>query len=1130
MGGRRRDDNSKADFIARARQERRLRELERARQHAASFAQRWWRGRHSAACTRRRVRSEWDSQMGRLVQITSAFALKGLTFEPPAATITAFTKKLVFFNRVRVDGARVTALASILHKSCRAKDPKNNYLSAATSVDDIEVGSWCLWTGRFLALILEHLAACAVEAQSPASPSPSSSASASSSSASSSPSAAPSAPAAPDRTPVDPDVLCAAAEAIARAEDSAAAAGGGLRSALQRVLLRQAAGGPLLDDLRACWSISSPLAALSAMPVHRITSLMLELVLKALGFENVASSGDLRMPETEETELVRTAVREALHRLALRFLTLPTHSLTAHPLYGSLCAALAGREARGWWLLVDAACEHMLRAADRAVSASALVWNILALQAGQLSAQELAPDRAASLVHLIHAHVTTMPPLAVLDGPANAGDAGLAVEEAEDEDDDMIVHGSIGNGVKGLELLVARELRQAAAGAGAGASAGAGAEAEAGADTSLQLASAPMIIQLFEAVLAPHPPPSGQPVANCEAPLLALCAIYGKLLVHSRSALDTMAGRYSGAAASASTILNTLALGRVQGFVARLWAQLQPEVAHYADEATDARAAGLSPTVRMALFLFCATYSHQLLALDDEQFFEKGVPLSLKEQFEATCVLKQLLYQMFWETPVAEQAPFDLESVQLLLSVTRLYNQLYDRHARHEFAHFSREHWHWPAVHSRELADAMTPAEDRGMAAAFGGRRVSLLLTCIPQVLQFKQRVKIFHRLIEDDKATAGIPDGFGNIGGAVHDVTVNRDKIYEDAMRGLPAGPDLKHRIRVTFESELGYQEAGIDGGGLFKDFMDALAERAFDPQYGLFNVTSEQLLYPNPASPALAEDHLAHFAFMGRVLGKAIFDKILVRPAFASFFLNKLLGRINHIDDLYTLDPEVYRNLMSLKDISRSGGDIEDLALSFTATTGGYGSHVQTELVPGGADIPVTNANFFKYIAATANFKLNRETAAQSHAFLRGFHDIINVEWIRMFDARELQMVIGGEARAIDIDNLRAHTRVSGGYHDSQPIMQWFWQVLRELTPQQQGDFLKFVTSSPRQPLLGFEYMQPPICIQKVPLGEDGPSRLPSAATCMNLLKLPDYPTCDILREKLLYAISANAGFEMS
>ena len=116
-------------------------------------------------------------------------------------------------------------------------------------------------------------------------------------------------------------------------------------------------------------------------------------------------------------------------------------------------------------------------------------------------------------------------------------------------------------------------------------------------------------------------------------------------------------------------------------------------------------------------------------------------------------------------------------------------------------------------------------------------------------------------------------------------------------------------------------------------------------------------------------------------------------------------------------------------------------------------------------------------------ANFKLNREIASQCRAFLRGFHDLINVNWIRMFDARELQMVIGGEQRAIDVDNLRHFTRYSGGYHDSQPIMQWFWDALRSFTPAEQSDFLKFVTSCSRQPLLGFRYMNPPICIQKVP-----------------------------------------------
>lgn len=40
----------------------------------------------------------------------------------------------------------------------------------------------------------------------------------------------------------------------------------------------------------------------------------------------------------------------------------------------------------------------------------------------------------------------------------------------------------------------------------------------------------------------------------------------------------------------------------------------------------------------------------------------------------------------------------------------------------------------------------------------------------------------------------------------------------------------------------------------------------------------------------------------------------------------------------------------------------------------------------------------------------------------------------------------------------------------------------------------------------------------------------RLPTAATCMNLLKLPPYPSAQLIREKLLYAIKAGAGFELS
>lgn len=40
----------------------------------------------------------------------------------------------------------------------------------------------------------------------------------------------------------------------------------------------------------------------------------------------------------------------------------------------------------------------------------------------------------------------------------------------------------------------------------------------------------------------------------------------------------------------------------------------------------------------------------------------------------------------------------------------------------------------------------------------------------------------------------------------------------------------------------------------------------------------------------------------------------------------------------------------------------------------------------------------------------------------------------------------------------------------------------------------------------------------------------RLPSASTCFNLLKLPNYQKKSILRDKLRYAISSNTGFELS
>ncbi|KAF4522642.1 hypothetical protein B566_EDAN011041 [Ephemera danica] len=54
----------------------------------------------------------------------------------------------------------------------------------------------------------------------------------------------------------------------------------------------------------------------------------------------------------------------------------------------------------------------------------------------------------------------------------------------------------------------------------------------------------------------------------------------------------------------------------------------------------------------------------------------------------------------------------------------------------------------------------------------------------------------------------------------------------------------------------------------------------------------------------------------------------------------------------------------------------------------------------------------------------------------------------------------------------------------------------------------------------------LHPPFCVQHA----GTPDRLPTASTCMNLLKLPEFLDEETLRAKLLYAIQAEAGFELS
>ena len=99
-------------------------------------------------------------------------------------------------------------------------------------------------------------------------------------------------------------------------------------------------------------------------------------------------------------------------------------------------------------------------------------------------------------------------------------------------------------------------------------------------------------------------------------------------------------------------------------------------------------------------------------------------------------------------------------------------------------------------------------------------------------------------------------------------------------------------------------------------------------------------------------------------------------------------------------------------------------------------------------------------------------------------------------------------------------------GSYNGEHKCIEMFWDIVSEFSELQKRQLLKFVTSCSRPPLLGFKELHPPFAI----LSARETDHLPSASTCMHLLKLPMFETKEEMREKLVYAIASGAGFELS
>ncbi|KAG0231894.1 hypothetical protein BGW42_008561 [Actinomortierella wolfii] len=389
------------------------------------------------------------------------------------------------------------------------------------------------------------------------------------------------------------------------------------------------------------------------------------------------------------------------------------------------------------------------------------------------------------------------------------------------------------------------------------------------------------------------------------------------------------------------------------------------------------------------------------------------------------------------------------------------------------------------------------------------------LLVHNPKMLDFDNKRNYFTQQLH--KRTPN-RDHYGTL-----QLNVRRAQVFEDSYAHLQgrAGDEIKYsKLNVRF-----YEEEGVDGGGLTREWFQVLARQMFNPDYALFKTSAaDKLTYqPNRAS-WVNPDHLSFFKFVGRVIGKAIYDGRLLDAYFTRSFYKHILGRPVDYRDVEAIDPEYYKSLVWMLE-----NDITDIVEeTFSVETDDFGNTKIVDLKPNGRSIPVTEENKHEYVKLITEQKLTLAIKDQIHSFLQGFHEIIPAHLISIFNEQELELLISG-LPDIDIDEWKNNTEYHN-YSPSSPAIQWFWRAVRSFDQTERAKLLQFVTGTSKVPLGGFSQLQGVSGIQRFQIHKDFASnkRLPSAHTCFNQLDLPEYDTYEELRAQLLTAISeCSTGF---
>ncbi len=111
----------------------------------------------------------------------------------------------------------------------------------------------------------------------------------------------------------------------------------------------------------------------------------------------------------------------------------------------------------------------------------------------------------------------------------------------------------------------------------------------------------------------------------------------------------------------------------------------------------------------------------------------------------------------------------------------------------------------------------------------------------------------------------------------------------------------------------------------------------------------------------------------------------------------------------------------------------------------------------------------------------------------------------------------------KKVDIELLKAHTKLSPDLLESSKKVKWLWEILYEFDEEEKIKFVKFCWAQERLPSTSEEFLKLQITFTiKSYIDKNRKDVYPRADTCFFSIELPEYSSKEVMKKMILQAIT--------